>query len=68
MQCDPRGAAETVTDTVLNGHVSTQRRAVVDVGCFTVGTVSTTDVVVISADDDRALQCTTAQTHHITPG
>jgi len=55
VQRDPGGATEAVADAVLDGHVGTQRRPVVDVGCLAVRAVSAAHVVVVAADDHRTL-------------
>ena len=48
----PGGAAEAVADNVLHGHIGSELRAVVDVGCLTEGGVRAGDVMMVAAQDD----------------
>lgn len=58
VQCNPCRAAECVPNAVLNGHVSAERRPVVDVGSFSERTVRAADVMVVATDDNRSLKDT----------
>ena len=56
VQRNPRRATEAVAAEVLDSHVGSERRAVVDVGGLAVRRVRAADVVVVARDVHRRLQ------------
>lgn len=50
MNCHPGGATETVSDHILNRHVGTLCRSIIDIGCLTVRTVGAADIMMIATD------------------